>query len=161
MSLCGTRHETTDRGHQSCPVVGFNLEPQHTRPRGVLDISRTQLMSVDDEWNQAALGILPDSFRQIERSDQSGLIELGCNDGWALLEDVSDVDVLGSNRRHAVPRMREGLSVSLIPHPRGSTSSTSDCVSRSAGSRDAVMRLNPNGEDISKRRRKNIRQTGL
>jgi hypothetical protein len=109
-------NETADRGHQSCSVAWLNLEAQRTRPRGVLNISRTRLMSVDDEWNQPRVGILPKLFREIERPDQSGTIEVGCDDGWPLLEDISEVDVLGCNRRHSVPRTREGLSVSLIPH---------------------------------------------
>jgi len=109
-------YETADGRDQSCPVRRLDLEPQRTGPRGTLYILRAQFVSVDDEWNQAALRILPKSFRQIERAHQSGTIERCCNDCRALLEDIRDVDVLACNRRHPVPRLREELSVSLIPH---------------------------------------------
>ena len=102
-----------DRRHQSCSVARRDLQPQRTGPRGILDILSTQFVSVDDEWNQAPLGILSKSFCQIERSDDS--VERGRDDRRPSLENMTDVDVFRGNRSHSVPRTHERLGVSLIP----------------------------------------------
>src|SRR5207237_10926862 len=106
--------ETANSCHQPCPVGRLELQPQSARSGGVFDILRTQVVSVNDEWDRTCSRVLPKAPRQIQRCGWSGAVEFCRDDRGALLQEADDVEFLCGDRRHAEPGTGEQLRVLML-----------------------------------------------